>query len=204
MKLYPIVATGIRAYCSNLIVDPKETQIAYLLSICGYQATVKGIIANFLENYGISIELEGGEYYLIRTNTGYKAQMKKLPSGLTHAMVYPALALPECDEEDKNRFFIFTKRREKNRMLFFRHLDERVEIPLHPSWTNWLWRLFRHQDGWLTKLKTLCGDCQGYVFSYQPKQLQDLISAAFKNKVPEITECMKWKGEDNDEEFHFA
>ncbi|MBW1781272.1 MAG: hypothetical protein JRL30_11085 [Deltaproteobacteria bacterium] len=204
MNLYPVMATGIRAYCSDLIVDPEETDTVYFMSVCGYQATVKGIIANFLENYGISIELEDGEYYLIRSSFGYKAQMKRLPSGMVHSVVYPALTLPKNEEEDKNRFFIFTRRTEEKRVLFFRHLDERVEIPLHPSWGNWLWRLFKNQDEWLTELRTSAGNYRGYHFRFHPKELQDLISDAFKNKIPDIIECMKWKGGDSDGKLHLA
>jgi hypothetical protein len=192
MKLYPVMATGIRAYCSDLIVDPENT--VYFMSICGYQVTVKGIIANLLENYGISIEIKRDEIYLVRSSSGYKVQMKKLPSGLVHAIVYPILALPKNDEEEQNRFFVFTNRNGKKHDPFFRHLDEKVEIPLHSSWTKWLWSLFEDQDEWLIELKTLAGNYRGYSFRFHPKQLQDLISGAIRNRNPEIIECMKWKG----------
>ena len=194
MKLYPVMATGIRAYCSDLIADPENT--VYFMSICGYQATVKGIIANLLENYGISIEIERDEIYLVRSSSGYKVQMKKLPSGLVHAIVYPILALPKNDDEEQNRFFVFTNRNGEKQDPFFRHLDEKVEIPLHSSWTKWLWRLFEDQDEWLIELKTLAGNYRGYSFRFHPKQLQDLISEAIRNRNPEIIECMKWKGGD--------
>jgi len=196
MKLYPIMATGIRAYCSDVIVDAQETDTVYFMSICGYQATVKGIIANLLENYGISIELEGGERYLVRSDLGYKVQIRKLPSVRVHAMLYPILTLPKNMEEEQNRFFIFTDRIETRRELFFRHLDEKTVIPLHPSWTGWLWSLFEKQ-GWLIKLKTLVGDYRGYAVGFHPKQLQDLISEALRNNVPAIVACMTWKGENS-------
>jgi len=204
MKLHPVMATGIRAYCSDLVVDPEDTETVYFMSICGYQATVKGIIANLLENYGISIELEGGEYYLVRSSFGYKAQIKKLPSGLAHGMLYPILTLPKITEEEQNRFFIFTDTNGERRERFFRHLDEKVEIPLHPSWTKWLWHLFQDQHEWLTELETLAGSFRGYSFRFHPKKLQDLISKAIKNKTPEIVECMKWKGGDYNGKHHLA
>jgi len=204
MKLYPVMATGISAYCSDLIVDPEETDTVYFMSICGYQVTVKGIIANLLENYGISIKLEGDEHYLVRSDFGYKVQIKKLPSGLVHAILYPILALPKNDEDEQSRFFIFTDRKGERRELFFRHLDEKVEIPLHPSWTKWLWRLFEDQDEWLVQLKTLAGNYRGYSFRFHPKHLQDLISEAIKTKIPEIIECMKWKGGNGDGKLDLA
>ena len=68
MNLYPIHAMGIKAYCSDIIVDPYEPDTVYFMSICGYQATVKGVIANLLGKYGISIEVDGIDYYLNRTS----------------------------------------------------------------------------------------------------------------------------------------
>ena len=194
MKLYPIMATGIRAFCSHLIVDPENPDIAYFMSICGYQVTVKGIIANFLESYGVNIELEGGERYLMRADVGYKVQLKRLPSGRAHAIVYPILTLPGNMEKKENRFFIFADKKAEEKALLFRHLDEKVDIPLHPSWTEWLWKLFENQAEWLTRLETLVGDYQGFAFKFNPKKLQELISKAFRDRVPEIMNCMKWKG----------
>ncbi len=195
MKLYPVMATGIRAYCSDLIVDPIDPETAYFMSICGYQVTVKGIIAAFLESYGISIELESGEYYLMRADLGYKVQLKKLPSTRAHALLYPVLTLPGHTEEKKNRFFVFTNQEAEEKEMFFRHLDEKADIPLHRSWAEWLWRLFEDQDEWITKLETLAGNYSGYAFRFHPKQLQDLISEAFRKGVPEIIDCMKWEGD---------
>ena len=192
MKLYPIQATGIRAFCSDLIIDPHYMETVYFMSICGYQATVKGIIANLLENYGLSIEVDGVEYYLIRSGFGYKVEAKKLPSGSVHAVLFPKLALPKNDEERQNSFFIFTREYEGERLftMFFRHLDEKAEIPLHPSWAKWLWRMFIEQEEWATELKTLVGGYHGYSFKFNPKHLHDLISEAIRNKIPQIIACM--------------
>jgi hypothetical protein len=194
MKLHPIMAAGIKAFCSDLIVDPEELDTVYFISACGYQATVKGITANLVENYGISAEIEGTEHYLVRSSLGYKVQVKKLPSGLVHAVLFPKLALPGNDEERENRFFIFTRDTDQRLGLFFRHLDEKVDMPLHPSWARWLWDLFEDQDEWLTELMTLAGNYRGYLFRFNPKELHDLVSTAIRLRVPEVIECMKWKG----------
>lgn len=199
MKLYPINALGIQAYCSDIVIDPHDLNTVYFMSICGYQVTVKGIIANLLENYGISIEIQGIEYYLVRSSFGYKALLKKLPSGLVHAVLFPKLALPKNSEEKQNSFFIFTKQSKRDELLslFYRHLDEKTDIPLHPSWDSWIWQVFKEQEGWLSELKTLSGNYQGYSFEFNPKQLNDFISDAIKKRIPEIIDCMRWKGGDN-------
>ena len=82
--------------------------------------------------------------------------------------------------------------------LFFLHLNEKTEIPLHSSWTSWLWKTFKKQDNWLIELQTLAGDFKGYLFDYHPTQLHDLISEAIRKKVPEIIRCMARKGGNGD------
>jgi hypothetical protein len=194
MKLYPIHATGIQAYCSDLIVDPNDQNTVYFVSVAGYQIAVKGIMANLLEYYGASIEIDGSEHYLTRTDLGYKMIGKKLPSGLVHGVLFPKLAMPKSDEERDNTFLVLTDTRDELLSLFFRHLDEKTEIPLHPSWDRWLWKTFKEQEGWLLELKTLAGSYQGYLFDFNQNELHDLVSEAIRNRVPEVVGCMEWKG----------
>jgi hypothetical protein len=197
MALYPIHTLGIQAHCSDLIVDPNDTEIIHFLSICGYQITVKGIIANLLENYGAVIEIDDEEHNLACSDTGYKVLIKKLPSGLAHALLIPRPALPgHKDDKNKNQFFIITQDKKEIPILFFRHLDEKTEVPIDPSWVRWLWKTFQ-KEKWLFKLKTLAGDFKGYLFEYHEARLHELIAEAIREKVPEIIKCMTWKGDDD-------
>ena len=159
MALYPIYVMGIKAYCSDMIVDPYEFNTVYFMSISGYQTTVKGIIANFFEGYSITLEIDGNKYDLRKSYLGYVSQIKKLPSGLVHAILFPKLALPKNNEENQDCFYIFTEEIKEVLSLFFRHLDEKTEIPLHQSWESWIWQVFNEQEGWLLELKTLIGSC---------------------------------------------
>jgi len=183
---------GIKAYCSDMIIDPDD--IIFFMSICGYQVTVKGLIANFLEHNGISIKIDGTEHYLSRHYLGYKVQMKKLPSGLSHAIIFPELTLPKIDDENPNSFIIFASQNDDLINLFYRHLDEKTDIPLHPTWSKWLWKTFKQQKTWIQELTTLSGNYKGYFFNFNPNQLYDLITIAIQSKVPEITECLEKKG----------
>ncbi|PKN62602.1 MAG: hypothetical protein CVU57_23420 [Deltaproteobacteria bacterium HGW-Deltaproteobacteria-15] len=204
MRLYPIHAMGIQAYCSALIVDPDDSETVYFMSIAGYQVTVKGIIANLLENYGISVEIDGSTHYLTRASLGYKIQMRKLPSGLVHAVLFPKIALPKNDEENQNRFFVLAQEGDGLLSLFFRHLDEKTEIPLHPSWDRWLWKNFEEQEGWTLELQTLVGSYQGYLFEFNHKRLHDLVSDAIRSRTPEVIGCMEWKGANGNGELDFS
>ena len=204
MELYPITAIGIRAYCSDLILDPYDLETIYFMSICGYQATVKGVIANFLEDYGISLTIEGEEYYLTRSDFGYRTQVKKLPSGLVHAVLFPRMALLGNNEERQNSFHVFTREKSQILSLFFRHLDQETDIPLHPSWSRWLWEAFKKEDRWLVELKTLVGSFKGYSFTFNHKRLHDLVSGAIRSREHEIIRCMEWKGGREDGTFDFT
>jgi len=204
MKLYPIFASGITAYGSDVITDPFKFDTIYFLAVCGYQATVKGIIANLLENRGISINLDGMEHYLERSDLGYKVLLKKLPSGFGQAILFPQLALPKNDETQENHFYFFTRTNEQDRFgLFFRHLDEKTDLPLHRTWQGWLWRLFEKQN-WLVELKTLAGNFKGYAVRFNPKHLHDLVSEAIRNNDPEIAQCWLKKGGTNDGKINLS
>ena len=203
MKLYPIYAVGIQAYCSDLIVDPDGSDTVYFMSIAGYQATVKGILANLLENYDINIKIEGSEYSLTRASLGYKAQMRKLPSGLVHGVLFPKLALPKNEENGQTSFYLFTKAEDDAFRLFIRHLDEKTEIPLHDSWEKWLWEVFLENE-WILELETLAGSYRGFSFVFNQKKLQDTLSEAIRGKNPEIIKCFEWKGGNGDGQFDFS
>ena len=99
---------------------------------------------------------------------------------------------------------MFTRNSEEKLLQFYRHLDEKAEIPFHASWAKWLWRLFQEQEGWLVELKSLVGAYKGYLFEFNPKQLHDMISEAIRIRVPEVIKCMEWKGGNNDGTIDFA
>ena len=206
MKLYPIHIAGINAYCSDLITDYQDQEIVCFLSVCGYQATVKGIIANLLESYDIGITVDGIEYYLARSPLGYMVKIKKLPSGLVHGVLLPKAALSKRGETENDCFYIFTRDigNDKLLRLFFRHLDQKTDIPLHLSWDHWLWQVFESQDGWLNELKSLAGDYRGFSFTFDPEKLREFISEAIRKKVPQVIECMQWKGGDSSGKYDSA
>ena len=82
MTLYNIHTLGIQCHCSDLIIDPNDMETIYFMSVCGYQVAVKGLVANFLEKSGISININGEDHDLVRSDMDYTVQMKKLPSAI--------------------------------------------------------------------------------------------------------------------------
>jgi len=191
MCLSIINSGGISAYCSELIVD--EEREVYFLSVAGYQTAVKGIIANVLEYGSVSVEI-GGEYeYLSRSSQNYIVHYQRLPSGLYQGVILPKIALPG-NNKPKDTFLILSQSTSMAQELFFKHLEEKTEIPLHPSWSGWLWGIFLDK-GWLTPLVSLIGKYQGYLVEINEDELRDTISMAMANKNPEVMVCFKKGGE---------
>ena len=83
--------------------------------------------------------------------------------------------------------------------LFFKHLEERTEIPLDLLWSGWLWRMFL-EKGWLIPLESLVGDYQGYVVEINEDELKDSITMAIANKDQEVMVCFKKGGKDGSSE----
>jgi hypothetical protein len=79
--------------------------------------------------------------------------------------------------------------------LFYRHLDEKTDIPLHPDWSGWLWRTFSN-SGWLVPLECPVGDYQGYLVEIDEDELKDTITMAIALKNAEVMVCFE-KGGDN-------
>lgn len=192
MCLPVINSGGISAYCSDLIVN--EDRDVYFLSVAGYQTAVKGIIANVLEYGSVVVEIGEGYEYLSRSSQSYSVYYQRLPSGLYQGVVLPKIALPG-NNEPRDMFLILSQHTSVAQELFFKHLEEKTEIPLHPSWSGWLWGIFSDK-GWLTTLDSLVGDYQGYVVEINEDELKDTITMAIANKNPDVMVCFK-KGEEN-------
>ena len=205
--LYPIHTMGIRAWCSDMVIESEHLRAIYFMSICGHQVTVRGLIANLLEGAGVTLEVDGDEYFLERSGS-YKIRTKKLPSGLVHSVMISDLAIAgsniyrnggkknnDGDDSDNDRFLIITNEQDLQKQ-FFHRLDERTEIPLHPSWAPWLWMAFKRQEewDWLIELHTLVGSFKGCEVDFHQSRLHDLISEAIKRRVPEIMGCFSREG----------
>ncbi len=187
MTLPIIRSRGIEAYCSDLVVD--ENTWAYLLSVAGYQTAVKGIIACVLEYQNATVAVNGSYEYVNRVAESYCVHYQKLPSGLFQGTILPKIALPNY-EESKDTFLIVAENSSIARTLFFDHLEEKTEVPLHRAWSDWLWRTFL-EENWLTPLETLIGSYKGFLVGIYEDDLKDAIAAAVRNKKHEIIRCFQ-------------
>jgi len=207
MTLPVINSGGIRAYCADLIVN-EESEI-YLLSVAGYQTAVKGIIANFLEYESVTVMVDDDDFgdddekeyiYPMRSSQHYTVHYRKLPSGLFQCAPFPKIALPGY-KDSKDSFLVIAEDSSLAEDLFFKHLDNNTEVPLHPVWSRWLWETFSKKC-WLTRLDTLVGDYQGYLLEINEDELKDTITMAIIEKNPAVIRCFE-KGETDERDTLF-
>ena len=189
--LHKIKCQGIEAYCSDLIVDKETDQYVYLLGVGGFQSTVKGILANMLKGESLSVEIKKESCWVERFSTNYLMQIKKMPSEYCHGITLIKIGTDQEDNGSPYREFLLTNEDPlKVKGPFYDHLDQKTELPLHPGWTDWLWKLFG-EKGWIIRLQTLVGRYEAYVINLHQEELSYEITEAVKKKVPTITQCMK-------------
>jgi len=188
MAVSGINSAGISAYCSQLIIN--EESETYFLSVAGYQSAVKGIIANFLGYGSITVKVDGKYFYPVRSSLTYTVHYRKLPSGLYQCVTFPKIALPDDNKDSKDIFLVIAQTDSSAQDLFFKHLDNRTDIPLHPLWSHWLWEIFSKKC-WLTRLKTLVGDYQGYLIQIDEDELSETITMAIVEKNPAVIRCFE-------------
>ena len=189
--LYKIKCQGIEAYCTDLIVDKETNQHIYLLGVAGYQSAVKGILANMLKGESLSVDIKGESCWVERLSTNYLMKIKKMPSEYCHGTTLIKIGTDQDNDHSPYReFLLINEDPIEVKRPFYDHVDQKTEVPLHPSWTDWLWQVFG-EKGWITRLETLVGRYEAYLVNFNQDELSTDITEAIKQKVPAITECMK-------------
>ena len=189
--LHRIRCQGIEAYCSDLIVDRETNQYVYLLGVAGHQSTVKGILANMLKGESFLVEINKETCRVERFSENYLMKIKKMPSEYCHGITLAKVGTNQTDERSPYReFLLINEDPLEVKGLFYEHLDRITELPLHPSWTDWLWKVFG-EKGWITRLETLVGKYEAYLVNFHQEELSGDITEAIKEKVPEVIHCMK-------------
>ena len=189
--LQKIRTQGIETYCSDLIVDRETNQYVYLLGVAGHQSTVKGILANMLKGESFLVEINKETCRVERFSENYLMKIKKMPSEYCHGITLAKVGTNQTDERSPYReFLLINEDPLEVKGLFYEHLDRITELPLHPSWTDWLWKLFG-EKGWITRLETLAGKYEAYLVNFHQEELSGDITEAIKEKVPEVIHCMK-------------
>ena len=139
MNLLTIRAGGFTATVDGCARDENEL---WFLSMLGHQQSVRAIWARLVKGeagFLSSTELGGEPRPLAREAWGtWRFSGIRLPSGSAyHGMLIPEIAAYATDRLD---FLLLVREQDDAAQLHFRFLARRLDVPLHPSWAQWLWR----------------------------------------------------------------
>lgn len=139
MDLLTIRAGGFTATVDGCAGGGNEL---WFLSMLGHQQAVRAIWARLIKGeagFLSSTELGGEPTPLAREAWGtWRFTGMRLPSGSAyHGMLIPEIAAYAADRLD---FLLLIRGQDDAAQLHFRFLARRLDLPLHPSWAEWLWR----------------------------------------------------------------
>jgi len=139
MDLLTIRAGGFSATVDGCARSGNEL---WFLSMLGHQQAVRAIWARLVKGEAgfLSSTESGGEPTpLTREAWGtWRFTGMRLPSGSAyHGMLIPGIAAYANDRLD---FLLLVREQDDAAPLHFRFLARRLDLPLHPSWAEWLWR----------------------------------------------------------------
>ena len=139
MQLHTIHAAGFSATVDAFAQDGEQL---WFLSMLGSQQSVRALWARLVKGetaYLSEDDLDGGSpCWLAREAWGtWRFHGARLPSSAAyHGMLVPDLASYTCERPD---FLLLARTEDEAPMLHYRFLNRRVNLPLHPSWAEWLW-----------------------------------------------------------------
>ena len=189
-NLWSVTANNFTVHADSFAyrVDEYQSHL-YMLSMQGPQEAVKAIFAALVKQPPESVHLlEGldGKYakgyktLKIPSSTigTWSSSIKRLPiSGTWHMLCYTKLC--EFNNDDPN-FVLLIRPGQNIAELYRKFLDHRVDIPLHPSWTDWLWkRAQRRQHPELMKLES--NNIDAYLVNIEPDALASEIRSAIQS-----------------------
>lgn len=138
MKLLSITAGGFSATVDGCARGEQEI---WFLSMLGHQQSVRAIWARLVkgERSFLSGDGDAKSLPLAREAWGtWRFNGMRLPSGASyHGMLVPQLAMYNSDRSD---FLLLVREQDDAARLHFRFLARRLDLPLHPSWAEWLWQ----------------------------------------------------------------
>jgi hypothetical protein len=139
MDLLTIRAGGFTATVDGCARGENEL---WFLSMLGHQQAVRAIWARLVKGeaaYLSETELGGEPAPLAREAWGtWRFTGTRLPSGSAyHGMLIPEIA---AYATGRLNFLLLVREQDDAAQLHFRFLVRRLDVPLHPSWADWLWR----------------------------------------------------------------
>lgn len=139
MNTRHIRCAGFAAAVDAHVCDEREL---WFVSMISNQQSIRALWARLLKGEPAVISddaLMGGRYCELapRARADCRFYTARLPvSGATHAMLVPSAALYASDGRE---FLLLARSEAEAPALHYRFLSRRIDLPLHPSWGDWLW-----------------------------------------------------------------
>jgi hypothetical protein len=139
MQLHTVHIAGFSATVDAFALDGEQL---WFISMLGSQQSVRALWARLVKGESAYLsegDLNGGSpCWLAREAWGtWRFHGARLPSSAAyHGMLVPDLASYTCERPD---FLLLARTEDEAPMLHYRFLNRRVNLPLHPSWAEWLW-----------------------------------------------------------------
>lgn len=114
----------------------------WFISMISNQQSIRALWARLLKGEPAVISddaLMGGRYCTLapQARADCRFHATRLPvSGATHAMLVPSAALYASEGRD---FLLLAPTDTEAPALHYRFLSRRIDLPLHPLWSVWLW-----------------------------------------------------------------
>ena len=146
-KLYTVSAGGYSAV-ADAFAFHNESKTLWFLSMIGPQTSVKAIAATLMKmppgqahfiKGTDNTELEGPIVSTIpshETTGTWTSRTQRIKDNAFHTILYTKWAEHSSDSQ---RFVILPKTDESAPGLYYQYLDRRTPLPLHHTWTEWLW-----------------------------------------------------------------
>jgi len=172
-----IRAAGFGAAVDAYAADESEL---WFLSLLGNRDSIRALWARLVKgetSYLAADQFSGGvPRWLAGSVRGQcRLHIARLPaSGAHHALLVSDAALYATERPD---FLLLCRTQEEAPLLHYRFLNRRVDLPLHPAWSAWLWeRALR--SGEVRALDAL--GVHAYRCTPDPAELEDALGRALR------------------------
>jgi hypothetical protein len=177
MEIMHMRAAGFGAAVDAYARDEGEL---WFLSMLGNQQSVRALWARLVKGemaYLSSEQYAGGvPCWLAReARREWRFHSARLPgTGAYHGMLVPNAALYATERQD---FLLLARNEEEAPALHYRFLNRRLDVPLHPAWSGWLWERAL-ATGEVLPLDAL--DVRAYRCTPDPIELREAIGRAIR------------------------
>lgn len=182
MEVPIISGEGVQVHCDSFLIQKQDrySRGAWMISMFGAGVALQSIYASLQTGQRVKCVMPSGEridLWLHTWNTKFHAIVKRVPGQMfQHMIVWPEIASQRSGE---SRFILSGVEGTDFQKMLYSFLIKRVEIPVHRSWKQWLWSLFKKEE-WLTDLRSH-GWLRGFYVDGYDYRLEEKVVEAVKS-----------------------